>query len=247
MSLSRNTLLIVQTGTPPDEIASDHGDLPSWFAHLLAPWRNKISVARVFAGETLPAPDNATVAVITGSWDMVTERLPWSEMTAAWIREAMAIEMPLFGVCYGHQLMAHALGGEVDYHPAGREAGSKTISLSECGRGERLLADHPAPFSAHLTHMQTVTRLPPGATVLASSQHDPHQIVRYGAHAVSTQFHPEITPAIARSLIAYRQAALRNEGIDPDKLSLEVEESPVASAILTRFVAGYLPPDRETA
>lgn len=103
------------------------------------------------------------------------------------------------------------------------------------------------PFSAHLTHMQTVTRLPPGATVLASSQHDPHQIVRYGVHAVSTQFHPEITPAIARSLIAYRQAALRNEGIDPDKLSLEVEESPVASAILTRFVAGYLPPDRETA
>lgn len=167
MSLSRNTLLIVQTGTPPDEIASDHGDLPSWFAHLLAPWRNKISVARVFAGETLPAPDNATVAVITGSWDMVTERLPWSEMTAAWIREAMAIEMPLFGVCYGHQLMAHALGGEVDYHPAGREAGSKTISLSESGRGDRLLADHPAPFSAHLTHMQTVTRLPPGATVLA--------------------------------------------------------------------------------
>ena len=95
--------------------------------------------------------------------------------------------------------------------------------------------------------MQTVTRLPPGAKVLASSQHDPHQIVRYGAHAVSTQFHPEITPAIARSLIAYRHAALRNEGIDPDNLSLEVEESPVASAILTRFVAGYLPPDRETA
>ena len=68
MSLSRNTLLIVQTGTPPDEIASDHGDLPSWFGHLLAPWRNKISVARVFAGETLPAPDNATVAVIINQY-----------------------------------------------------------------------------------------------------------------------------------------------------------------------------------
>lgn len=85
MSLSRNTLLIVQTGTPPDEIVSDHGDLPLWFGNLLAPWRNKISVARVYAGEPLPAPDNATIAVITGSWDMVTERLPWSEMTAAWL------------------------------------------------------------------------------------------------------------------------------------------------------------------
>ena len=247
MSLSRNTLLLVQTGTPPDEIVSDHGDLPLWFGNLLAPWRKKISVARAYAGEPLPAPDNATIAVITGSWDMVTERLPWSEMTAAWIREAMAIEMPLFGVCYGHQLMAHALGGEVDYHPAGREAGSKTISLSAHGLADRLLADHPAPFSAHLTHMQTVTRLPPGAKVLASSQHDPHQIVRYGTHAVSTQFHPEITPAIARSLIAFRQAALRNERVDPDRLSRDVVESPVASAILTRFVAGYLQPDLNPA
>ena len=243
MSLSRNTLLLIQTGTPPVEISSDHGDLPVWFGHLLAPWRNKISVARVFAGEPLPAPDNHTVAVITGSWDMVTERLPWSEMTAGWIRDAMAIEMPLFGVCYGHQLMAHALGGEVDYHPAGREAGSKTVTLSANGLTDSLLADHPAPFSAHLTHMQTVTRLPQGAKVLASSRHDPHQIVRYGEHAVSTQFHPEITPEIARSLIAYRQAVLRNEGVDTDKLSREVEESPVASAILTRFVANYLPPD----
>lgn len=246
MSFSRNTLLLIQTGTPPDEIVSDHGDLPNWFGHLLAPWRNKISVARVYAGEPLPAPDNATIAVITGSWDMVTERLPWSEMTAAWIREAMAMAMPLFGVCYGHQLMAHALGGEVDYHPAGREVGSKTITLSENGLADGLLADHPTSFSAHLTHMQTVTRLPPEATVLASSQHDPHQIVRYGAHAVSTQFHPEITPAIARSLIAFRQAALRDEGVDPDRLSREVAESPVASAILTRFVAGYLQPDLKT-
>jgi GMP synthase (glutamine-hydrolysing) len=77
----------------------------------------------------LPAPDNATIAGDTGSWDMVTERLPWSEMTAAWIREAMAIEMPLFGVCYGHQLMAHALG-VVDYHPADAKPEVKPFLLS---------------------------------------------------------------------------------------------------------------------
>lgn len=54
MSLSRNTLLLIQTGTPPVEIASDHGDLPVWFGHLLAPWRNKISVARVLPGNRFP-------------------------------------------------------------------------------------------------------------------------------------------------------------------------------------------------
>lgn len=47
---------------------------------------------------------------------MVTDCLPWSEMTAEWIRNAMTIDMPIFGVCYGYQLMAHVLSIVVDYH-----------------------------------------------------------------------------------------------------------------------------------
>ena len=117
----RNKLLIVQTGAPPAEIEAEHGDLPQWFGRLLAPWRQQIATVRVYAGETLPDPDSQTVAVMTGSWAMVTDRLAWSEKTAAWIRSPMAVEMPLFGICYGHQLMADAIGGEVAYHPAGRE------------------------------------------------------------------------------------------------------------------------------
>lgn len=64
---------------------------------------------------------------------MVTDQEPWSEKTAAWIRNAMAMEMPLFGVCYGHQLMAHALGGRVEYHPQGRES-----DAIPCGSPRRL-------------------------------------------------------------------------------------------------------------
>lgn len=88
-----------------------------------------------------------------------------------------------------------------------------------------------------------MTRLPEGATVLAASSHDPHQIVRYGPHAVSTQFHPEFTAPIARSLIRYREAVLQAEGIDAQRLHDEVQESPQAAAILTRFVSAFLTPD----
>ncbi|MBN0903368.1 gamma-glutamyl-gamma-aminobutyrate hydrolase family protein, partial [Pseudomonas aeruginosa] len=119
---------------------------------------------RVFEDEPLPTPDNQTIAVLTGSWAMVTDRLAWSERTADWIRQAVAIDMPLFGVCYGHQLMAHALGGEVAYHPGGRESGSQTITLSPWGVDDPLLSGLPATFPAHLSHLQTVTRLPEGAT-----------------------------------------------------------------------------------
>lgn len=241
--MTRNRLLLVQTGTPPTAIRQAHGDLPHWFRTLLAPWQAQLTAVRVFEDEPLPAPDNQTIAVLTGSWAMVTDRLAWSERTADWIRQAVAIDMPLFGVCYGHQLMAHALGGEVAYHPGGRESGSQTISLSPWGVDDPLLSGLPASFPAHLSHLQTVTRLPEGATVLAASSHDRHQIVRYGPHAVSTQFHPEFTAPVARSLIRYREAVLQAEGIDPQRLHDEVQESPQAAAILTRFVSAFLTPD----
>lgn len=107
--MTRKRLLLVQTGTPPAAIREEHGDLPRWFRTLLAPWQAQLTAVRVFEDEPLPAPDRQTVAVLTGSWAMVSDRLAWSERTADWIRQAVAIGMPLFGVCYGHQLMAHAL------------------------------------------------------------------------------------------------------------------------------------------
>lgn len=85
--------------------------------------------------------------------------------------------MPLFGVCYGHQLIAHALGGVVDYHPAEREVGCEKNQLPPWGMADELLRQSPAQFPAHLTHEQTVITLPEGAVAFAHSTHDPHQII----------------------------------------------------------------------
>lgn len=84
--MTRNRLLLVQTGTPPTAIRQAHGDLPRWFRTLLAPWQTQLTTVRVFEDEPLPTPDNQTLAVLTGSWAMVTDRLAWSERTADWIR-----------------------------------------------------------------------------------------------------------------------------------------------------------------
>ncbi|SIT50986.1 conserved hypothetical protein [Paraburkholderia piptadeniae] len=167
---------------------------------------------------------------------MVTDRLPWSEEAAQWVRDAMEIGMPLFGVCYGHQLMAHALGGRVDYHPRGREVGCKEISLSPAAAEDSFLRNWPEVFKAHLTHEQSVIKLPPGAQVLASSEHDPHQIVRYGPNAISTQFHPEFTPQVSEACIRRRADVLRAEGADPDVLVSELEDTGEARRLLKTFV-----------
>lgn len=236
--VSAKPLLLIQVGTPPDDIRAQVGDLPLWFSAVLAA-EPAFQVVRVFEGEPLPPHGAHSAAIITGSWAMVTDLLPWSEATAQWIREAMAQAFPLFGICYGHQLMAHALGGKVDYHPQGREMGCLDIDLLPGAEAEPLLAGAGPRFKANLTHMQTVLELPPGAQVLARSAHDPHQVLRYGPHAVSTQFHPEFSQAIAASCIRLRAQVLQSEGFDPDAMLGQLVETPVPQQMLQRFVAAY--------
>ncbi|WP_039056844.1 glutamine amidotransferase [Enterobacter sp. Bisph1] len=234
--MQQKTLIIIQVGDAPEPLREAHGDVPHWFCQAIGCSTDDVEVVRVFEGEALPAPDARRAAIITGSWAMVSDRLPWSEKTAAWIREAMAIEMPLFGVCYGHQLISWALGGDVEYHPQGREAGTKTVYLNSAAANDPLLSHLTESFPAHLTHRQTVTRLPQGAAVLASSDHDNHQIVRYGSRAISVQFHPEMTPEIARDLLRLNRANIVKEGTDADSLVAGVLPAPGAAEILRRFV-----------
>ncbi|MGE8064961.1 glutamine amidotransferase [Pseudomonas sp. NPDC089569] len=229
-------LLIVQVGTPPEDIRSQLGDLPAWFGNALGVSPDQAHVIRTFEGERLPPPRTDSVAIITGSWSMVTDREPWSEYVAEWIRDAMAIEMPLFGVCYGHQLMAHALGGVVGYHPGGREIGCEIISLLPAAALDEMLSEWPDQFAAHLTHEQTILQLPANAVALARSNHDPHQIVRYGRNAISTQFHPEFTPDHLAALIRRRKTLLISEQRDPAHLLSELRETSYAQGVLCRFV-----------
>lgn len=240
VSVASSSLLLIQVGTPPDDIRAVHGDLPEWFRSALGSPADALDVVRVFEGEDLPAPGVHRAAIITGSWAMVTDRLAWSEAVARWIRDAMVMDMPLFGVCYGHQLIAHALGGKVGYHPAGLEVGCQSIELLPGAAADPIAQNLPQRFQAHLTHLQTVLELPLGATVLARSSHDPHQIVRYGPNALSTQFHPEFTTDISAACIVRRADTLRNEGRNPDALLDELRETPHASELLRRFVRTYV-------
>ena len=85
-------------------------------------------MANVDGGDALPRREGFAGVIVTGSAAMVTERADWSERSADWLREAAHDGMPLFGICYGHQLLAHALGGEVGYNPAGPRDGHDRAS-----------------------------------------------------------------------------------------------------------------------
>lgn len=188
-------------------------------------------------GERLPHPDAVAGAVITGSWSMVTDRLAWSESTAAWLLQAYHAQLPLLGVCYGHQLLADVLGGRVADNPKGKEIGLQTVTLTAQGENDPLLRHYPGHFDAYLTHQQSVLVSPPGAQVLAFSEQDGCQILRYGPHALSVQFHPELTAAIMRQCVHNSANALRAAGHDVDRL-LQLEQEPHwARQFLLDFVA----------
>ncbi|GLQ88940.1 glutamine amidotransferase [Dyella flagellata] len=228
-------VLIIRTGQAPDNIRARHGDFPHWFrlGAQLAPHR--LQIVNVAAGETLPAPEQVSGALITGSAAMVTDRAPWSEQTAGWIRSAMDVDLPLLGVCYGHQLIAHALGGRVDYLPGGREIGTLPIDLLPDAAQDELTMFLPAQFRAHTTHEQSVLEVPKGAKVLARSARDPHHLIRYGRNAISVQFHPEFNADVMRAYIERKHHAMRREGFDPQHTYRQVAATPLARRLLKVF------------
>ena len=87
--------------------------------------------------DVLPDLTDALSVIVTGSPASVTEGLPWMERAAECLRRLVLAEVPVLGICFGHQLLGHALGGRVSANPRGREMGTV---------GVRLLASDPLPF-----------------------------------------------------------------------------------------------------
>lgn len=227
-------VVILKTGTTYPQIEAQFGDFDAWFVRALA---GQVDVTVVDVTEApLPGqPRDWQGIVITGSPAMVSERAAWSEAAADWVRQAVEADVPLLGVCYGHQLLAHALGGRVDYHPKGRESGTHSVKLFDSAEADPLFRQMPRQFLAQLTHKQSVLELPPDAVLLGQSDFEPHQAFRAGKHAWGVQFHPEFTDQIMKAYLEVQYPDLEQEGLDAASLLSSVRPAPEASRLLTLF------------
>jgi GMP synthase (glutamine-hydrolysing) len=184
----------------------------------------------------LPDPEDCDGVVITGSHAMVTDDLPWSVAVERWLPRIVAAGTPVFGICYGHQLLARALGGQVDYRPQGREIGTVEITLDGAATADPLFGGLPATIAAHATHAQSVMALPAGAVRLAGNAADPNHAFRFGETAWGVQFHPEFSVDVMRAYIVEQAVDLGEAGMDVEALVAGVRETPLAARILRRFV-----------
>ena len=240
---SDRRFLIVETGQPVPSMRR-YGGFPHWIRVAAGLSEHDAVVVDVERGAALPSADDFAGVIVTGSGAMVTDRAEWSERTATWLREAAHAGAPIFGICYGHQLLAHALGGEVGPNPRGREMGTFDIETHEVASDDLLFAAG-SRFPAQTTHLQSVLRLPEGATLLAHSALEPHHAFRWGERVWGVQFHPEFSATHMRGYIRARSGPLYQEGLDPVALVAGVRAAPEARAVLQRFVrfAGALSRD----
>jgi GMP synthase (glutamine-hydrolysing) len=228
-----NTILVVKLGSTFPQLITKQGDFDEWVIRRLG-LPSTAKVVDVIAGEKLPN-DGFGGAIISGSHDMVTDKLGWSERTAEWLRGQVEKWTPILGICYGHQLLNYALGGITGANPKGREFGNQKIHLKTAAKSDLLFGAMPNEFEAHCCHAQSALKLPAGAVCLGGNSHEPNHIVRFTENCWGVQFHPEFDADATRYYIEQCKDLLAKQGIDMKKLSASVVPTPESYALIRRF------------
>lgn len=230
-------ILILKTGETIQAIADEMGDFEDWIIAGAGLNTGNFLTVRVHQDEPLPNLNEISAMIITGSPAMVTEVSPWIKRSQQYVVDAIGEEIPVLGICFGHQLIAQALGGRVDWHPLGREIGTTQVRFSNHSSKDLLFAGLPAEFPVHVSHMQTVTELPQGAIILGGNAFDPHHAVYFAKNTWGLQFHPEFDEHIMAAYIRERSEAIEKEGLDVGALQAQVGPAMEALKILASFVA----------
>ncbi len=228
-------IVIVKTGDTFPDVVKAHGDFEQLIASGLMRGSHELLVVNAAAHEKLPDLSDINGVVISGSHAMVTQDLDWSLALEGWVRQLIEKGIPLLGVCYGHQLMARAMGGRVDFHPRGIEIGTVDVECLDEAAEDPLFKNLPTSFKAHVFHSQSVIQLPPSAVVLAKNDFEPHHAFRIGPVAWGVQFHPEADKGVTQGYIENLAGDVRSSGRDPLALIRDLDHTPHASSILKTF------------
>ncbi|HYP88381.1 MAG TPA: glutamine amidotransferase, partial [Polyangiaceae bacterium] len=228
--MSSAPLCILVTGEPVAATQARAGGFAALIREgLRGVWDGGFVEIDARAAPALPAAEGFAGLIVTGSASSVTERAPWMVRIEEYLAGAVRREHPVLGICFGHQLLGQALGGLVEKNPRGREMG--TVEL-------RIVADDPIldrsiePALAHTTHLDSVTQLPNGTQLLATSDLESHAALRFGERAWGVQFHPEFDEQVMAEYIQARAALLAEEGRDPGQMLAAVSPTRAGRLVL---------------
>ncbi len=213
---------ILQTGLAPEMLAPEMGDYPDMFIRLLDGYGFTFRTFRVVEGDFPSGVHDCEGWLITGSRHGTYEDHPWIPTLEQFIRDCFAAHVPMVGVCFGHQIIAQAMGGKVERYDGGWAVGATEYDFE----GE--------PLTLNAWHRDQVTEAPAGAKVVASNAFCANAALLYDDRAFTVQAHPEFRPEFVDGLIR-----TRGKGLVPDAV-LAAAAQHLADPLQDKTMAGRI-------
>jgi len=223
---------ILQTGLAPDALLETMGDYPDMFAQLLAGHGFQFRTYRVVDGVFPVSVKDCAGWLITGSRHGTYEDHAWITPLEQFIRDSFAAHVPMVGVCFGHQIIAQAMGGRVE-----RYAGGWAVGATDYDFGDETL-------TMNAWHRDQVVVAPKGAKVIASNDFCTNAALLYDGHALTVQAHPEFDSDFVGGLIN-----TRGRGVVPEDLLSDATtrlDQPNQSAKMAEQIAAFFKAPQNT-
>ncbi|MAK62859.1 MAG: glutamine amidotransferase [Ponticaulis sp.] len=233
-------LTIIETGLPPDSIRDAYpGGYPLMFQQLLEPSDPDMTFETVSVekGDALPNPESLDAILITGAAYGVYDETPWMRPLKEWIGFAAENKVPMVGICFGHQIIADALGGDVRKSDKGWGIGRHTYTLNL--KPDWMGEDVPDQFSVGVSHQDQVLVPPADARILGGSPFAPHAALVYARGPIlSFQGHPEFSEGFLADLYNARKGRPLTEAQIEDAVkSFSVQDD---RHLMADWITGFL-------
>ncbi|MGD9855597.1 MAG: type 1 glutamine amidotransferase [Planctomycetaceae bacterium] len=240
--------LLLQVRNPDDPM---RGHEVECFSRALQTTAARIGVVDLLSEHASKARLAAADVVLLGGSGhySVAHETSLAEPAEEWLKRAFDVlrglyarRQPTFASCWGFQAMARALGGQVVHDAARAEVGTHAVQLTRSGHDDPVFGPLGETFLGQMGHEDRVHELPPGATLLASSDKVTHQAYKLdGAPIYCTQFHPELNRAdLLRRLDAYPEYVRHLTGMSTQEFAATIRDTPQTEALFPRFVREVL-------